>query len=814
MPLAPLPIPIMQSILRDIRYGIRSLAKAPGLSFVASLALTLGISLTALMFSIIYGALMKGLPFVEGDRIVQMTRFNPTNGSNNMGTPIGDFVDYRDQQRSMSSLAAYYTGTVNVSGDAEAERFTGAFVTASTFEIPRVPPHLGRYLQPGDDVPGGPRVVVLGYGMWQRRYGSDSAIVGKAIRANGIPYTIVGVMPEGFLFPDDAALWLPLQLDPVALPRGQGNWLTVAGRLKDGVTIEQASNEVNAIAQRLAKDYKETNENIGARVVNFVDAELGPEPRQLLYTMLGAVIFVLLIACANVANLLLDRAAHKSKEVGIRTALGATRSAVIRQFLTEAFVLSAIGAVFGTILAWVGITLFNAAIVDSQPPFFIDIALHPPVLGFVVLIALGATMFSGVIPAYQSSRADLNEVLKDESRGSSSLKIGKMSKALVVFEIALSCGLLVASGLMIKSVTKLRNMDPGFRTEDIFTARVGFPATYTDTALQKRFHEQLRERLLQIPGAKSASIMAGLPAVGGNGGNFTVEGVTYNEERDVPNSSWNAVSPGFFETFEIKAIKGRVLDESDREAGLPVAVVNQEFAGQYFRGKDALGGRIRQGGRTSPQPWLTIVGIVPTLYSGDPDEPREAEYYVPLAQRHSSFASLAVRTTGNPMAITQQVRQTVASLNPDIPIYFVYSMEEAFARPTWFIRVFGTMFMIFGFIALFLASVGLYAVMSFAVSRRVREVGIRMALGAQAGDVIRMIFGQGAWQLGVGLVLGLGLAAGVAQLLTILLFDVQPRDPSIFGAVVVVLALAGLSACMIPARRATRVDPLVALRTD
>jgi predicted permease len=804
----------MSAILRDIRYGIRSLAKSPGLTFVATIALTFGIGLTAVMFSIIYGALMKGLPFDEGDRIVQVVRHNPLNGSQNMGSPISDFVDYRDQQKSLESLAGYYGGTVNVSGEVEAERFTGAYVTASMFELTRVRPLLGRYFQTGEDTPSGPRVAVLGYGIWQRRFGGDSAIVGKALRANGIPYTIIGVMPEGYLMPDNAALWLPLQLDPVALKRGQGNWLTVVGRLKEGVTMEAATADVNAIAQRLAKDYKETNENIGASVKGFVDAELGPEPRQLLYTMLGAVFFVLLIACANVANLLLDRAAHKSKEVGIRTALGATRSAVIRQFLTEAFVLAAAGGVSGTVVAWVGVTMFNAAIVDTQPPFFIDIALHPPVLLFVVLVSLGATMFSGIIPAYQSSRADLNEILKDETRGSSSLKIGRVSKGLVVFEIALSCGLLVASGLMIKSVTKLKTMDPGFRTHDIFTARVGFPAAYTDTAMQKRFHEDLRQKLLQLPGARQATLASGLPAVGGNGGSFTVEGVTYNEDRDVPDARWVAVSPGFFETFDIKPTRGRLLDDTDREAGLPVAVVNQAFADQHLKGKDPLGARIRFGGRTSTTQWMTIVGVVPSLFSGDPEEPRRPAFYVPLSQNHSSFISLAVQTTGNPMAITPQVRQTVASLNPDIPIYFVYSMEEAFARPTWFIRVFGTMFMIFGLIALFLASVGLYAVMSFAVSRRVREVGIRMALGAQGRDVIRMIFGQGVWQLGIGLVLGLGIAAGVANLLTIILFDVQPRDPAIFGSVVVVLAMAGMAACFVPARRATRVDPLVALRAE
>jgi putative ABC transport system permease protein len=806
----------VQAILRDIRYGIRSLAKAPALAIVATIALTFGIGLTAMMYSIIYGALMKGLPFPEGDRIVQMVRYNRVSGGNNWGTPITEFADYRDQQKTMSAVGAYYTGTVNVSGEADAERFTGAFITAAALDLTRVRPHLGRSLQAGEDVPGGAQVVVLGYGMWTRRFGGDSTVIGKSLRANGIPYTIVGVMPEGFRFPDDAALWLPLQLDPVATTRGTGQWLTIVGRLKEGATLETATADVNAIAQRLATEYKETNENIGAEVKGFIDAEMGPEPRQLLYTMLGAVFFVLLIACANVANLLLDRAAHKSKDVGIRTALGATRGAVVRQFMTEAFVLSTLGAVFGTMLAWGGIIVFNRSIVDSQPPFFIDIALHPPVLLFVGLVALGATMFSGIIPAYQSSRADLNEILKDESRGSSSLKIGKMSKALVVFEIALSCGLLVASGLMIKSVTKLKTMDPGFRTNNIFTARVGFPATYTDTALQKRFHEDLRQRLMAIPGAGQASIMAGLPAIGGNGGDFTVEGVTYSEDRDVPNVDWNAVSAGFFETFNIRPTRGRVINENDREAGLPVVVVNQLFVDRYLEGKDPLSRRIRLGGRNGDNrnPWMTIVGVVPTVYSGDTDEPREPEFYVPLTQHHSSFASMAVQTTGEPMAITAAVRNTVRALNPDIPIYFVYSMEEAFARPTWFIRVFGTMFMIFGLIALFLASVGLYAVMSFAVSRRVREVGIRMALGAQGRDVVRMIFGQGAWQLGVGLVLGLGLAAGVAQLLTIILFDVQPRDPAIFLSVVLVLAMAGMAACLVPARRATRIDPLVALRAD
>jgi putative ABC transport system permease protein len=804
----------MQSLLRDIRYGIRSLRKSSGLTVVAVIALTLGIGLTTTMFSIVYGALMKGLPFPGGKSIVAIYRNNPSRGDRKMGTPISDFVEYRAAQRTLDDLGAYYTGTVNVSGTVDAERFAGAFVTASVVGLSRVQPLLGRTIQPGEDSPSGAKVVVIGYGMWQRRFGGDRAIIGKGLRVNGQPYTIVGVMPERFLFPDNADLWLPLQIDPLATTRGEGMLLDVVGRLKPGVTVERAGADFTAIATRLQKEFKVTNEGIGTVVAPYVKSEIGPEAYQLLYTMLGAVFFVLLIACANVANLLLDRAAHKSKEVGVRTALGATRGAVVRQFLTEALVLSAGGALLGTILAKGAITVFNRAIVDTQPPFFIDIRLHPPVLLFVIGVSVLATIFSGAIPAIQSSRSDINEVLKDETRGSSSLKIGKMSRGLVVFEIALSCGLLVASGLMIKSVTRLRTMDPGFNPHNIFTARLGFPAAYTDTLMQRQFYERLRERLAELPGARSATIAAALPGVGSNSGQFTIEGTAYATDKDVPRGRWYAVAPGYFETFGLGALTGRVLTSDDRADAMPVVVINRAFAEQYFNRSDPLGHRIRGGGPDSKGPWMTIVGVVPNTFTGDPEKPREPAYFAPLAQHHSSFVSLAVRTDGAPMSLTPQVRAAVSALNPDIPLYFVYSMDDALARPMWFIRVFGTMFMIFGAIALFLASVGLYAVMSFSVSRRVREVGIRMALGAQVGDVVGMVVRQGVVQLVAGMVFGLALAAGVAQLTAPLLFQVQPRDPMIFGGVVGVLAIMGLLACLVPARRATRVDPLVALRSE
>src|ERR1035437_3003759 len=483
----------MQAIFRDLRYGFRSLAKSPGLTLVAIIALTFGIGLTTTMFSIVYGVMLKGLPFPDGHRIVAVYRNYTINGNQREPVPIADYADSAARQHSLSVIAASASGTVNVSGVGQAERYNGSWTTASVFDIARTQPVLGRTFRSDDNVPNAPKVAIISYGMWKTRFGGESSVLGQVIRANGTPFTVVGVMPEKYAFPDGASIWLPLQMDPLAGKRGEGQGLTVIGMLKPGVTVDRASLDFASIAKNLAAEFKESNANYTAAVSGFIDAAIGPQPRQLLYSMLGAVFLVLLIACANVANLLLDRAAHKTKEVGIRTALGASRSAVVRQFLTEALVLSAGGAIGGTALALGAITIFTRALADPAPPYFIDIRLHPPVLAFVVALAIVSTLFSGAIPAIQASRSDINEVLKDENRGSSSLKMGRISRALVVFEIALSCGLLVASGLMIKSVTKLKTMDPGFRTQNVFTARIGFPATYTDTAGQQQFMGRFRQ---------------------------------------------------------------------------------------------------------------------------------------------------------------------------------------------------------------------------------------------------------------------------------------------------------------------------------
>ncbi len=575
----------MNAILRDIRYGIRSLIKSPGVTLFATLALTLGIGVTTTMFSIVYGALIKGLPYDDAARIVEVQRNDVAHKEVRRDIPWGEYVDYRDQQHSFALMAAYTDGTMNVSGDGLPERYFGAWVTAPLFQIMHTPPLLGRTITAGEDSPTGAKVAVIGYGMWQKRFGGERAVLGQVIRVNAQPYTIIGVMPEKFSLPDNVDLWLPLQDDPLVGKREEQRTVTAVALLKPGVSVQRASVEMASIAKGIAERFKETNESITASALPYTDAEIGPGPVKLLWAMLFAVFFVLLIACANVANLLLERAAHRAKEISVRTALGASRAAVVRQFLTEALVLAAAGAVLGTGVAYGGIRAFNVYLVDAQPPSWIDIGLHPPVLAFVIGLAVLATLMSGALPALQSSRADINEVLKDESRGSSSMKIGIVSRALVVGEIALSCGLLVASGLMIKSVTNLQRMDPGFQVANIYTARVGFPLGYTDTLQQARFYEQLRVRLGALPGVEAASISSWLPGIGTDGGSLMIDGAAYATPNDVPRADYVSVSPGFFETFKIRALRGRLVDETDRAGGNPVVVVNQTLRRQVLPGR-------------------------------------------------------------------------------------------------------------------------------------------------------------------------------------------------------------------------------------
>jgi putative ABC transport system permease protein len=805
----------MQALLRDIRYGMRSLRHRPGLTIVAIVALTLGIGLTTMMVSIVYGALLKGLPFPDGDRIMVVQRTNPARGITGQSLPIQAYGDYKSQQHTFTDLGAFASGSMFVSGSEKAERFDGSWITANGFDIVGVRPLLGRMFRAGEDTPGGEKVAIIAFSMWKDRYHSDPAIIGRGIRVNGVPHTIVGVMPERFAFPIYDEIWLPLQTDPLATPRGRGELVQVFGKLKPGVSREQAAADVATIAGRLAATYKDTDAGFGGVVMSFVDAYLG-NGRHTLFTMVGAVVFVLLIACANVANLLLDRAAQRTREVGIRVALGASRGAVVRQCLAESLILSSVATVLGIGVAQFGIDAFNRARTAIRLPFFVDIRLHPQVLLFTIAVCVATALLAGLIPAMRSSRTDINEVLKDETRGSSSLRIGRISRLLVVFEVALSCILLAGAGLMIKSFTNMRAMDLGFTTKHVFTARLGFPPSYTDSLAERRFFDQVLERVAAIPGVKAAALSSGLPAAedGLTGASLAVEGQTYRNDDEHPTAQLASVTPNLFEVVGTPIVAGRAFTEADRLGALPVVIVNRAFVQRYLHGTDPIGRRVRIYGAEGPTPWLTVVGVAGNTFTGNQDDPMEPALYRPLAQAPSTVVSLTARTAGPPLSITQEVRDVVGSLDRDLPLFRVQSFDDAIAPSFTRVRVLGPMFTIFGLVALFLAWVGLYAVMSFSVSHRTREVGIRMALGARGVHVVRMILGQGAVQLAAGLTVGMALAFIVSGVISHILFEVDAHDPLIFGGVAATLALVGLIACLIPAARATLIDPLVAMRAE
>ncbi|MEE8521506.1 MAG: ABC transporter permease [Gemmatimonadota bacterium] len=808
----------MEALLKDIRYGARMLIKNPGLAAISVLALALGIGLSTTMFSIVYGALYRGLPFEDSYELMHLERNNLSEDIESMEVTIHDFVDWREQQTSFEDIAGYYQGTVNVTGsEGLPHRYDGAFMSANAFGILQQQPALGRGFVDGDDGPGAPPTIILGFATWRDQYGSDASIVGRTVRVNGEPATVIGVMPEGFEFPIAEEVWVPLRLDPLELERGDGTTLEVFGRLKDGVSLDMATAEFGAIAKRLALEYPESNEGVGASIKPFTEEYIGEEPTRLLWVMMTAVFLVLIIACVNVANLLLARAAVRTREIAVRTALGASRGRVITQLLTESFVLTLVGGVIGLGLGWVGVRAFNAAIVSTDPPFWIDIKIDIVAATFVIGLVFGASLLAGIFPALQASGTNVNDVLKDESRGSSSLRMGRFSRALIVVEVALACGLLAVAGLTTKSVVKLKNIDYAFELDDVFTARLGlFETDYPDDAARVRFFEELQERVAAIPGVRSAAVAATLPGgLNSWGGRFAVEGETYDRDQDYPATRQAVISTDYFETFGVRLLRGREFTVQDNADGLQVVIVNQSFANRFFQGEEAIGARLRLGTSETEEPWLTIVGVAPDLHMDGPENEEPWGIYVPITQTVPRFAFIVAQTDGAPMAVTPQVRDAVLAIDQNLPLYWVRTLREGIYQNVWFYYVFGTLFMIFGGVALFLATVGLYGVMSFSVSRRTKEVGVRMALGAEGADVVRMVLRQGLLLIGIGLLFGLLIAVGLGYLLGgLILFDVEPFDLTNLALIALVLTATSMVASFIPARRATRVNPVVALRYE
>ena len=809
----------MDRFWQDVRFGFRMLVKHPALSIIAVMTFGLGIGITTTVFSIVNGAMFKGLPFEEADRIVDIYGVNPSRNVQRMPVSVHDLAAFQERQTVFETMGAYRFEPINLSLTGEqTERFQAARMTSGAFDTLRVKPILGRTFRKEEDQPGAEPVIIIGYDIWRDRFGCSPDVLGGTVRANGIARTIVGVMPEKFAFPNRQQLWTPLEIDPLATKRGQGPNHSLLARLKKDVTVPQALAQISGIAAQLERQFPESNQGVGSVVAPFGASVLGPQIFSLLYIMLAAACGVLVIAAVNVANLLIARVSLRTREVAVRTAMGANRARVTTQIMVEVLVLALGGGLLGFFFSEASMRWFLSAISENPPPFWITFELDYRVLLFILGATVAASVLAGLAPALQATHTNVSDSLKDESRGSTGMRMSRFSSALVIAEVAVSCGLLVLAGLMIKSIVQLKTVDMPFAIDNIFTARINLPLLqYPDFASRIRFYEDLLPKLEEVAGVEAGTLSDGLPAAGNGTVAFEVEGQAYERDSDFPVAREGVVTPGYFRTFETQIQQGREFTLADRAGGTPVAVVNQSFVRTYFPKGNAVGSRIRKGRRDPNSQWLTVVGVVPDMLmegignnQGNP-----AGYYIPVSQSDiTNFVSIALRTRGEPMAVTGQVRAAVASLNRDLAIYDTLSMRDVIRRQTWPYRVFGRLVMAFGISDLLLAMAGLYGVMSFAVTQRTREMGIRMALGAGNAALIGLVMRRGLVQILIGLAVGLGLALLAVTPMQVLLYHVEPRDPAVFVLVVVALAGAGIAASLLPARLVTRISPVVALTAE
>ncbi len=813
---------IMSTVLGDLRYGARLLFKNPTLSLVSIFTMALGIGLTVFTFSQVYGTVMRGLPIPDDERLIAVAADNPERNIQQTAMSYADLLDYREQADSFEFLGAVNWATVNLATDeAPPERYQGAGVTADILASLGVPPMLGRVFVEGEDGVDSSPLMVLSHHVWEQRFDSNPDIVGQTVRANGVQTEVLGVMPAGFKFPFDQDLWINLRLDPDLSPR-RAQLVNLVGRVQEGLSFESATAELRAITARA--EATEPDEPAGYRplVMLFEHNYMPPQITAIMWVMLAAVFGVLLIACANVANLLLARAALRSREVAVRTALGASRLRVVRQLLAETAILAAVGGTIGLVAAKLMIDSWAASIADIQKPYWIDVRLDSTAILFTVAIVALTAFFAGTIPALRATGRGMASVLQDESRGGTSFRLGRLSSALVIGEVAISCALLVAAGLMIKSIVAVNTIELGFRSDGIVSGTVGlFPADYPERAGREQFFADLVERLRESPGVRSAAMMTALPGIDAATWPIGVEGETYDSDADYPFVTGTIVGTEFFSTFEVEILRGREFNVSEMGASAdPVAVVNASFKQKFFPDRPVIGERLRIGRGDSENPYMQVVGVVPDLHVtggvggiGSDSLPRE-QIYVSQGIFDVRFLTFAVRSELSVEEAVSGMRTVVAELDPNLPVFGVRTVPQALDEHTWAFQMFGELFSLMGFAALFLAAVGLYGVMAFSVTSRQRELGVRMALGAQGNDVLSLILRKGAIQLGVGMVIGLGLGALMARPMTFVTYGVEANDPTVYVAIVVTLAATGLAATLVPARRASRVDPATALRND
>jgi putative ABC transport system permease protein len=812
-------------MIQDLRFGVRMLLKHKGFTAVAALTLALGIGANTAIFSVVNGVLLRPLPYYEPERLVMVWADRPImqaqTGLPDFPVTVADFVDWRNQNQVFEHMAAMEGWRMNLTGGGEPESVVGLRASASLFSLLGARLAVGRAFLPEEDRAGAERVVVISHGLWQRRYGVDPKLTGQKITLNNEAYTVIGVTAPDFQFPRRGEipsyfhvtakpdLYLPTAFTPEQMNNRSEARRAVIARLKPGVSLGQASAEMNAIARRLMEQYPQTNTDKGVRLAPLQQQVVG-KARTVLLILLGAVGFVLLIACANVANLLLARAAGRQKEMAIRAALGASRGRVIRQLLTESLLLAIAGGAAGLLLARWGVALLLALAPDNLPRAY-DIRLDARVAGFTILVSLLTGIVFGLLPALQASKIDLGVTLKEGGRDAAGLLRRRLRGFLVVSEVALAFVLLIGAGLLMRSFARLTEVDPGFDPRGILTMNISLPFPKYSDGRSVAFFQQTLERVQALPGVEAAAMVYPVPLSGTRGFSaFRIEGRPSPAEETF-NAGVRIISPDFFKTFRVPLIKGRLLAESDGVKALPVVVVNESLARIYFANENPLGKRIIGFGGTR-----AIVGVVGDVKYSALDEEASAEIYFPMAQVPAVTLSLplAVRASGDPMQMVAAVRGQIWAVDKDQPISKIETMERLMAQSVTPRRFNMLLLGVFALVGLALAGAGLYGVMSYTVTQRTREIGVRMALGAQPGDVLRLVIGEGMKLAIIGALLGLGGALALTRLLKTLLFGVIATDPLTFIVIAALLIIVALLACWIPARRAANADPLVALRHD
>ncbi len=807
-------------MLSDLRFALRMLFKHQWFSVAVIATIALGIGINTTVFTLVNAVLFKPVPIPGGERLVAVSGQDLNFPDQRRGMSLPDFRDYRDAQSSFAAFEACITNQAVISEPGiPPDRYDMGQVTPGMFTMLGTQPVAGRPFAMADGEAGAETVVLLGHDLWQSRYAGSADVIGQTIRLNEEPATIIGVMPEGFAFPFTQELWVPL-VPTESLEKRDRRPLLGFAMLKEGTPIPLAQQDLSVIAQRLMQEYPDQNKDRSAQVQTFHSAFNGGEIRIVFLMMLGAVLFVLLIACANIANMLLGRALTRSREISIRSALGASRSQVVRQLLTESVLLSCIGGLVGLALSVIGVHLFDQATQNVGKPYWILFEMDWRAFAYFAVISVSSGIIFGLMPALRASRVDLNSALKDGTAGASAGRGGWITGMLVVLQFALTVVLLAGAGVMMRSFFAAQTVNPHIPSDQIFTGRIFPPERegerYHSEEKRYQFYRDLRETFLNTPGVEEVALASHFPGMGSQERPFEIQGRPVEDDANLPQSSLVVPTLGYFELTNLPILQGRSFEERDGQEGREVVIVSREFAERYWPGESPIGEYFRFRHEEEPDKWMEIIGIAADFEH----QPNETDVpplvFIPHQQEPWSWMGLMVRTTGDPTAFAATARRILQDADQDLPLFETNTLEGAVLENLWFLRVFGSLFLSFALIALLMASVGIYGVVAQNTARRTREIGIRMALGATTGKVMSLVVGRGMRQLVIGMVLGLGGAAAATGLLEKVgfLVGISAHDPLTFVSITALLGAIGLTACYLPARRAARVNPVRALHEE